>query len=369
MAAVLAIEAQLGQASEAIRPAMYSEADWIIVDSIRSMASGSSMIRHWHRLFQSRTSPHRPGTPAVLAGVCLLVGLLLQLAAAAGPAADCRPVAAEPPVAAKAQDFNRGLLWKIETAGGAPSYLFGSFHSSDPRITLLPCPVKEAFDHATSYTMEVIANGAGIVSMAEAMYFSDGQTLRNVLGEALYLDTQRAARAHDALLATGIDHMKPWAVMVALSSPRAGRGLFLDMALQAQATLRDIPTYGLETMQEQIEVFNGMSLDDQVALLRDTVQSTERTQAAMGELTAAYLKRDLAALLALSEKYKPRDARVYDAMMDRLLKQRNAHMAERMRVRLKEGNAFIAVGALHLPGDAGLLRLLSTAGYRVTRVY
>lgn len=322
------------------------------------------MIRHWHRLFQSRTSPHRPGTPLLW-----LVGVLLQLATPASQAADCRPVAAEPAAAAKTQDFNRGLLWKVEPSGGAPSYLFGSFHSSDPRITTLPCPVQEVFDRAASYTMEVIANGAGIVSMAEAMYFSDGKTLRNVLGESLYLDTQRAVRAHDALLATGIDHMKPWAVMVALSSPREGRGLFLDMALQAQATLRDKPTYGLETMQEQIAVFNGMSLEDQVALLRDAVRDAERTQDAMEELTAAYLKRDLAALLALSEKYKPRDTRVYDVMMDRLLKRRNANMAERMRVRLKEGNAFIAVGALHLPGDTGLLRLLNTAGYRVTRVY
>ncbi len=75
------------------------------------------------------------------------------------------------------------------------------------------------------------------------------------------------------------------------------------------------------------------------------------------------------ALLALSEKYQPQDARVYAAMMDRLLVRRNANMAERIRVRLKEGNAFVAVGALHLPGDTGLLRLLSTAGYRVTRVY
>ena len=87
------------------------------------------------------------------------------------------------------------------------------------------------------------------------------------------------------------------------------------------------------------------------------------------EITRAYLNRDLSALLALNEKYKLQDARVYNAMMDRLLVRRNANMAERMRVRLKEGNAFIAVGALHLPGETGMLRLLSAAGYHVTRVY
>jgi len=122
-------------------------------------------------------------------------------------------------------------------------------------------------------------------------------------------------------------------------------------------------------MQEQIAVFNGMSLEDQIVLLRDAVQTHQLTQDVVEELAGAYLNRDLRALLALSEKYKPQDARVYNAMMDRLLVRRNINMSERMRVRLKEGNAFVAVGALHLPGDTGLLRLLSNAGYRVTRVY
>lgn len=295
--------------------------------------------------------------------------VLLLLVPLAGFAADCRPVTADPAGAGKRQDFSRGLLWKIESPGVAPSYLFGTYHSNDPRITTLPCPVQEAFNRTSSYTMEVITNGAGIVSMAEAMFFSDGKTLKDVLGEPLYQETLRAVGADSPSRAGGIDNMKPWAVMMMLSAPRAGRGLFLDMALQFDATHRGIPTYGLETMQEQIAVFNGMSLEDQVALLRDAVQNHQLSQNVMEELTRAYLKRDLGALLVLNEKFKPNDARVYTDMMDRLLVRRNANMAERMHVRLKEGNAFIAVGALHLPGDNGLLRLLSTAGYHVTRVY
>jgi uncharacterized protein YbaP (TraB family) len=320
---------------------------------------------------------HNPMARAMWIGLLLLIPL-------AGHAADCRPVAvdvakdggartaagaAEKRGSSKGQDFQHGLLWRIEVPGVAPSYLFGTFHSSDPRITTLPCPVKEVFDRSASYTMEVIANGAGIVAMAEAMYFNDGKTLKEVLGEPLYQETLRVVGANEVDQAGSINNMKPWAVMVALSAPPEGRGLFLDMTLQLDATHRGKPTYGLETMQEQIAVFNGMSLEDQVVLLRDAVQNYQLTQDAMEDLTRAYLQRDLGALLVLDEKLKPQDARVYAAMMDRLLVQRNARMAERLRARLKEGNAFIAVGALHLPGDNGLLRLLSTAGYHVTRVY
>ena len=44
-------------------------------------------------------------------------------------------------------------------------------------------------------------------------------------------------------------------------------------------------------------------------------------------------------------------------------------MVERMAARLSEGKAFIAVGALHLPGDEGILNLLQRDGYRITRLY
>lgn len=308
------------------------------------------------------------GLPRYLGSLCLWLAFSICLAPAA-LAAPCRPVPAEKPLSASAENFKRGLLWKIEPQGVAPSYLFGTFHTSDPRITTLPCPVDEIFVHATSYTMEVIANGAGISSMAEAMYFSDGKTLKDVIGDALYQETLRAMRIDDTTTRVGIEHMKPWAVMMTLSSPRPGSGLFLDMALQMRAIFRDKPTYGLESMQEQIAVFNGMSLEDQIVLLRDAVQSIQRPEDALEEIAQAYLKRDLAALMALNEKYKPQDLRVYNTLMDRLLVQRNINMATRMRARLQEGNAFIAVGALHLPGDTGLLRLLRDAGYRVTRVY
>ena len=316
------------------------------------------MIRSW----LPRLSQH-------LGSVLLWIAFVTATLTPPVLAAPCRPVPPEKPASADAENFKRGLLWKIESKGVAPSYLFGTFHTNDPRITTLPCPVEEVFGRTTSYTMEVIANGAGISSMAEAMYFSDGKKLKDVIGDTLYQETLQAMRTGDVAPGVAIDHMKPWAVMMMLSSPRSGSGLFLDLALQLRAIFRDKPTYGLESMREQIDVFNGMSLEDQIVLLRDAVQSTQRPQDAVEEIAQAYLKRDLAALQALTEKYKPQDARVYNTMMDRLLVQRNINMATRMRPRLQEGNAFIAVGALHLPGETGLLRLLRDAGYRVTRVY
>ena len=301
----------------------------------------------------------------------LLAALALVLVCTATPAADCRPVAAEKP--ARPGDFSRGLLWKIESAGNEPSYLFGTFHTNDPRITRLPCPVEEIFVRASSYTMEMIFNGSGMSTMAEAMFFrnEENKTLRQLLGEPLYQDTLRAVGVCDERMAGDINRKKPWAVMMMLSTPKktGGSGLFLDMMLQARAIREGKANYGLETMEEQIAVFNGMNLDDQVELLRDAVKDAHLTEAAIGELTSAYLQRDLTTLVRLNEQFKGSNPRAHNELMQRLLTQRNHNMARRLPERLKEGNAFIAVGALHLPGDDGLLQLLSKAGYRVSRVY
>ena len=45
---------------------------------------------------------------------------------------------------AQAQSFSKGLLWKIEKPGASPSYVLGTMHSEDERVTNLPSQVKQA---------------------------------------------------------------------------------------------------------------------------------------------------------------------------------------------------------------------------------
>ena len=71
----------------------------------------------------------------------------------------------------------------------------------------------------------------------------------------------------------------------------------------------------------------------------------------------------------IDENVRERDVFVVQAFTEQLIDDRNDHMVERMLPRLAEGKAFIAVGALHLPGERGILKQLEDQGYRVTRVY
>jgi len=288
-----------------------------------------------------------------------LVAILLLWSAAAAPAHVDADASAS---------FTRGLLWKIEKPGVAPSYLFGTIHSDDPRVTTLPTPVARALKECKHFVMEVRINGDDLVHMAQAMYFSDGRTLEQVIGRQLYGQVVKALAAR-GIPAESAEKQKPWAVMMTLSMPPTKTGEFLDLVLEERATREDMTVSGLETMDEQIAVFNDMPLPDQVVLLRETVATQGDFDKEFEGLVRAYLARDLATLAELSVKHAPGEEPVYRRVTERLLTRRNARMAERMRPFLDEGGSFVAVGAAHLPGAAGLLNRIEKAGYRVSSVY
>lgn len=290
-----------------------------------------------------------------------LLALSLPVGAAPQPASD-RPAAGSP------RAYSKGLLWKIEATTIRPSFLFGTIHSDDTRLAPLPAPVKTRFDQAASFSMEALVNAPGMLAMAEAMFFNDDSTLENVLGRDLYQRTVQTLAMRGISPESALK-MKPWAVMMTLSLPPPTTGLFLDLALQLEAGRQSKPTYGLETMAEQIAVFDQLRMEDQVELLRVSVLNFQQLDRQFEELIEAYLRRDLSGLAAIEQKYRIADARLYEILTDRLLVKRNQAMLERMRPRLREGNAFIAVGALHLYGNNGLLALLERAGYRVSAVY
>ncbi|MCR4302400.1 MAG: TraB/GumN family protein [Sulfuricaulis sp.] len=271
-------------------------------------------------------------------------------------------------VSESASRYTKGLLWKIESPSATTSFLFGTIHSDDARVNVLPEPVARSLGNSSHFVMEAIVSGEALVQMAEAMFFNDGRTLEQVIGEKLYLETKMAMTAR-GVPTLGIEKQKPWAVMMALSMPTLKTGEYLDLMLQARATQQNKPVSGLETVAEQLAVFDDLPLPDQVALLQDTVDTQKESEKEFEALHKAYLARDLGAIVAITEKNKPGDARLYDEVMDRLLAQRNLRMVERLKPILKQGGAFIAVGAAHLPGETGLLYRLEKAGYRVTVVY
>ncbi len=262
-----------------------------------------------------------------------------------------------------------GLLWEITGPGMKASYLFGTVHSEDPEVLQLPPPVRRAFDAAGSVVLEVRMDTDAIIQSGAAMLLTDGRTLPELVGRPLFEQTVRAMQPR-GIPEDVLARMKPWAAATTLSLPPPETGEVLDMLLARQAGEAGKPLYGLETIREQLDIFDTMPEPDQVLMLRDVVENLAVIERMNRELLEAYKRRDLAGLQALSEQYmQAGDFKVSSELEQRLIVDRNRVMVERMQPYLDAGPVFIAVGALHLPGDEGMLNLLERRGYTLKVLY
>ncbi len=262
----------------------------------------------------------------------------------------------------------QGLLWRVSGSGPAPSYLFGTMHVEDPRVLQLPEVVRDTFADSASLTLEAKLDIASLAAAASRMILDDGRSLRELLHGDLYADVQQLFEAR-GIPATVMDKFKPWVVSVLLGTPQSKSGIFLDRMLNEEAVRQGKPVHGIETLDEQISLFDDLSLADQIRLVSETVEQHAQLPEVIEQFTRAYLRRDLVALTALAETHMQGHEGLAQTIKQSIIVERNKKMVERIGARLNEGNAFIAVGALHLPGPEGMLQLLKDAGWTIEAIY
>jgi uncharacterized protein YbaP (TraB family) len=262
----------------------------------------------------------------------------------------------------------QGLLWQI-SGSNIDAYLFGTIHSEDPRVTQLPEPVKDSFNRADILMLEMSLDLLTSATVASKMFQEPNSSLSKQVGKSL------AKEAVQAMQSFGVppemtDLMQPWAVVMTLSMPPQVSGQFLDKQLYDKAIAAGKRFQPLESPDEQISVFTKLTLNEQKSLLRNVLDEYRNYPRMYEDLTKAYLARDLDTLVAISFANPiSDDTTLQEKFMDQMLTRRNLRMVERMEPFFKQGSVFIAVGALHLVGDEGLISLLRQRGYTVNKIY
>lgn len=292
-----------------------------------------------------------------MVGACLLLGFLAL------------------PAAAKERRLHgQGRLFKVTAAGIAPSYVFGTMHSTDPAILKLPAPVARAFGASARLVLELVFTPDIATRMNEAMQLRHGRTLAKIVGPAIYGKLLKRAAVY-GLPAEEINRLKPWAASMVFSVPvaelrrEASGALALDRMLQQAAKTRGIPVYGLESLKEQIDAFADPPERDQIENLRLTLDFNPEIDSTFAEMKKDYLAGDLDALHAMAKSmFTAKDAHLERQFETDFIEKRNRRMANRMARYIKRGGTFVAIGALHLSGKEGVLHLLEIRGYTVTRI-
>lgn len=291
-------------------------------------------------------------------------------------------------LAAPAADPARPFLWKVEREGLPAAYLFGTIHVPDARVQKLPPVVSRAFAAADRVVTEIPLDADAQLGVTQALLLPTGQQLRDVLGEARFtrlastistaLDDEAPVVA--AVVVAALDRLKPWAAMAQLALVEylpdllSGRPS-LDARLHEDARAAGKPVSALETVIEQASVFDAFTADEQLALLDAALDQTEegtRTGVFPGRaLVDHYLSGDARRLATALQDQAPGDAALARKFEQVLLRDRNVRMTDRfeaLRAAHPTEVLFVAVGTLHLVGDASLPILLESRGYRVARL-
>ena len=302
--------------------------------------------------------PDRRGAlHALLAAALTLAGVPVQAASAGKPIPE---------------PFSSGLLWRVSRPGMPASHVFGTIHVADPRVLLLPDAAQAAFEASRTFAMEIQLAQQEASMFFEAAQFEDGRRLAPLIGDAAYADVLRTLSAR-GVSSELIARLKPWAVLVNLTVTPADYGSrTLDQELFAMARSRRMELHGLEGVDEQVAVFDSIPMDSQVALLHHALVQRDYFVGRLEPTIQAWLRRDLAALWRVSEdigRRFPDMAAHYALLTKRVVTDRSVVMAHRLFAPLRRGRSFVAVGALHLYGRKGLLRLLQEQGHAVKRVY
>ena len=270
-----------------------------------------------------------------------------------------------------AERFGHGLLWRVARQDAAPSHVFGTIHVSDPRVAELPQAARRAFDGAKSLMLEHLPDDYSRERFLEAAMFLDRQTLEGTIGRTDFERVLEQLRPI-GLERDFVNRMKPWGVLLNLRASADAQGASLDARLLELARERHMPMYPIEEVEEQIFTFDEFPMESQVALLKHSLAHRGELLALAEETLQAYLARDLARIWRLREEFVLRHPEVaaHQAVMNkRVVHDRSVVMAYRMQRQLRRGAAFVALGALHLYGEKGVLALLEDDGYRATRVF
>lgn len=270
--------------------------------------------------------------------------------------------------------FGEGLLFKVERDGQPPNYLFGTMHVADLDILDLPEPVADAFQSSRRLAIEVIWNGTVDDYMRAAMRLPEGQNLEDIAGPELF-EQAVAVLGKYRVNREEAQELRPWYIGFMFGSDEVQSGgyrqghRFLDDWLRNEAGMDGKLVFGLETAEEHFAPFERLTDQQELEFLRSALND-ERDPKAYVRTKAQYLARDLAAMYDAFEAEGTAEAQATMRDFRRyIVADRNRGMVGRALPLLEKGGTFIAVGALHLPGDGGMVRLLELRGYKITRVY
>jgi uncharacterized protein YbaP (TraB family) len=276
--------------------------------------------------------------------------------------------------------LENSLLWKVSGNGlTKPSYIFGTHHLVPLSFLDTVNGLNEAFEQTEQTVGEVdMSNMMEMqMQMMQRAMMPQGVTYQSLLSEDDFtlLDNALISLAGAGFAQLG--QMKPpmlsQLITVMLYQryyPEMASGENIDIHFQQKALMRSRPVKGLETVEDQLyALFDVSPIERQAESLMCTVKHPEMLKEMIDKLHVWYFAHDINSLYKLWEESDlSSPCPSTEEERNALNKDRNLRWLEKLPSIMSEKSSFVAVGALHLPGENGLIEGLRRLGYTVEAV-
>lgn len=255
----------------------------------------------------------------------------------------------------------KGLLWEVSGNGlKEKSYLFGTMHLIPEKEFFIPALLKEKLDSTKILATEIEFDIPMMkqLSLAKRMIIPDDKSIKDFMDSVHYNKLVAYCKDSVKLSDSKIKQyfrLKPYFATSMLVKDLIGPFKTYDKEIEHLASKNKIKNVGLETIDDQLNIFDSISIEKQLKELN-------------GDLN---LMKDYRELLEL---YKSGDvdnmAEKASEEMDgeKLLFSRNLKWVPILNKMMKENPTFVAVGAAHLGGEKGLINQLRKLGYSVKKI-
>ena len=264
-----------------------------------------------------------------------------------------------------AQEEDTSLFWSIIKDGDRVGYLLGTIHSEDPRVLDFTQNFLDQLASNQVFAMEMVPDLPTLTRLTEYMQYQDGTTLESRVGTERFIKIRNTLSKYQ-VPPDWIAKMKIWATVMTLSVPPPETGFFMDFSLSLRASGFGMRVVGLETLEDQLSFLEDMPVEQQLDLLDQALLEYDEVKEVHDRMVDKYLKGDLQGLQAVAEDQLDQlDSLAKNYFIDQGIVARNFRMLKSVLPLLNESSVFVAVGALHLPGDSGLIALLRKNGFEL----
>jgi uncharacterized protein YbaP (TraB family) len=257
------------------------------------------------------------------------------------------------------------LLWRITGKGINPSYLYGTMHIVCSEDMSIGDSLKSAMDRSGRLYLELDMDDPMMMMKTAQLSMLKEGSIKELAGQERFERIEKFMKDSIGLPSTLFNRMKPFALMSLMYTkiPACGRTESYEQRLMDMAKKGKKEVVGLETVEEQFGIFDRIPDTTELRMVMDMIDDFGTQRRQFSEMSQLYRKRDLDGLGAMIQS-SPDMAGMEDVM----LWDRNKRWIPTMEKAMSSSPVLFAVGAGHLPGEEGVIRLLRKAGYRVEPV-